>query len=95
MFSGCGEFQHPCGIAVDYKHDDRLIVTDFNNNRVQVSAKFKPRLHETGTKSNRDHFVSVSILLTYDCCELTLLFSLQYLSESCFGNDNAFLLPNP
>jgi hypothetical protein len=26
---------------------------------------------------------------------LTLLFSLQYLSESCFGNDNKFLLPNP
>ena len=25
---------------------------------------------------------------------LTLLFSLQYLSESCFGNDNKFLLPN-
>jgi hypothetical protein len=24
-----------------------------------------------------------------------LLFSLQYLSESCFGNDNKFLLPNP
>ena len=31
-----GEFQHPCDIAVDYKRDDRLIVTDFNNNRVQV-----------------------------------------------------------
>ena len=26
---------------------------------------------------------------------LTLLFSLQYLSESCFGNDIKFLLPNP
>jgi hypothetical protein len=26
---------------------------------------------------------------------LTLLFRLQYLSESCFGNDNTFLLPNP
>jgi hypothetical protein len=26
---------------------------------------------------------------------LTLLFSLQYLSESCFGNDNTFILPNP
>ena len=26
---------------------------------------------------------------------LTLLFSLQYLSESRFGNDNKFLLPNP
>jgi hypothetical protein len=26
---------------------------------------------------------------------LTLLFSLRYLSESCFGNDNKFLLPNP
>jgi hypothetical protein len=26
---------------------------------------------------------------------LTLLFSLQYLSESCFGNDNTFLSPNP
>ena len=25
----------------------------------------------------------------------TLVFSLQYLSESCFGNDNKFLLPNP
>jgi hypothetical protein len=25
---------------------------------------------------------------------LTLLVSLQYLSESCFGNDNKFLLPN-
>jgi hypothetical protein len=26
---------------------------------------------------------------------LTLRFSLQYLSESCFGNDNNLLLPNP
>jgi hypothetical protein len=26
---------------------------------------------------------------------LTLLFSLQYLRESCFGNDDKFLLPNP
>ena len=26
---------------------------------------------------------------------LTLLFSLQYLSESCFGNGNTFLLPSP
>jgi hypothetical protein len=26
---------------------------------------------------------------------LTLLFSLQYLSESCFGNDNKCLIPNP
>jgi hypothetical protein len=30
-----------------------------------------------------------------DILLLTLLFSLQYLSESCFGNDNKFLLPNP
>lgn len=37
--SGCGEFQHPCDIAVDYKRDDRLIVTDFNNNRVQVRVR--------------------------------------------------------
>ena len=36
---GCGEFQHPCDIAVDYKRDDRLIVTDFNNNRVQVRVR--------------------------------------------------------
>jgi hypothetical protein len=26
---------------------------------------------------------------------LTFLFSFQYFSESCFGNDNKFLLPNP
>ena len=26
---------------------------------------------------------------------MTLLFRLQYLSESCFGNDNNFLVANP
>jgi hypothetical protein len=36
-------------------------------------------------------------IFTYwiDLWLLTLLFSLQYLSESCFGNDNTFSLPNP
>jgi hypothetical protein len=33
------------------------------------------------------------IVLTYDCWHCFL--SLQYFSESCFGNDNKFLLPNP
>jgi hypothetical protein len=40
---------------------------------------------------------SNSDLFTYciDKWLLKLLFSLQYLSESCFGNDNKFLWPNP
>ena len=35
--------------------------------------------------------------LTYciDIYLLTLLFNLQYLSKSCFGNDSKFLLPKP
>jgi hypothetical protein len=35
------------------------------------------------------------IVLTYDWLLLTLLFSLQYFSEPCFGKGNTFLLPNP
>jgi hypothetical protein len=35
------------------------------------------------------HIVLICIWL------LILPFTLQYLSESCFGNDNKFLLPNP
>jgi hypothetical protein len=47
------------------------------------------------------------IVLTYDCWHMTvdilpyltywwlLHLSLQYFSESCFGNDNKFLSPNP
>ena len=30
--------------------------------RILQSTRIRPRLHETGTKSNRDHFVSVIVL---------------------------------
>jgi hypothetical protein len=33
-------------------------------------------------------------IVQFDIRLLTLLFSLRYLSESCFGNDNVFHLPN-
>jgi hypothetical protein len=48
------------------------------------------------TKSENDQD-SDSDWFTYciDIWLLTLLFSLQYLSESRFGNDTKFLLPNP
>jgi hypothetical protein len=47
-------------------------------------------------KSENDQDID-SDWFTYciDIWLLTLLFSLQYLSESCFGNDIKLLLPNP
>jgi hypothetical protein len=42
----------------------------------------------------RNALIDSHILFTYDCWHILLL-SLQYLSESCFGNDNIFILPNP
>ncbi|XP_028406314.1 E3 ubiquitin-protein ligase TRIM71-like [Dendronephthya gigantea] len=49
--SGCGEFHHPCDIAVDHQnHDDRLIVTDFNNNRVQVFSYYGEFLFQFGSR---------------------------------------------
>jgi hypothetical protein len=38
--------------------------------------------------------IDLHIVLTYDCM-LTLLFSLRYLNESCFENDNTFLFIRP
>ena len=37
--------------------------------------------------------IDLPIVLIYICC--TLLFSLQYLSESSFGNDNTFFITQP
>jgi hypothetical protein len=54
------------------------------------------RHHLPPDKSENDQD-SDSDWFTY-CIDIwlsTLLFTLQYLSESCFGNDNKFLLPNP
>jgi hypothetical protein len=54
------------------------------------------RHHLPPDKSESDED-SDSDWFTYciDIWLLTLLFCLQYLSESCFGNDNKFSLPNP
>jgi hypothetical protein len=54
------------------------------------------RHHLPCDKSENDRD-SGSDWFTYciDIWLLTLLFSFQYLSESCFGNNNLFLLPNP
>ena len=38
--------------------------------------------------------IDLHIVLTYDCRHHCFLV-FKYLSESCFGNDNKFLLPNP
>jgi hypothetical protein len=49
-----------------------------------------PDISENDQDSDSDWFT--------DCIDirpLTLLFSLQKSSESCFGNDNRFLIPNP
>jgi hypothetical protein len=54
--------------------------------------------HSPPDKSENDqHSDSWLIYSTYciDIWLLTVLFSLQYLSESCFGNDNKLVLPNP
>jgi hypothetical protein len=57
------------------------------------------RYHLSPNKSENDQeivtLIDSHIVLTYDWLLLKLLFSLQYFSESCFGNDNKFLLPNP
>jgi hypothetical protein len=54
------------------------------------------RRHLSPNKSENDRD-SDSDWFTYciDIWLLTLLFSLQYFGESCFRNDNKFLLPNP
>jgi hypothetical protein len=44
--------------------------------------------------SDSDWF-TCCIMYAHTVWLLTLLFSLRYLSESCFGNDNKFLSPNP
>jgi hypothetical protein len=49
-------------------------------------------LEKSENDQDRD---SVWFTCFIDIWLLTLLFSFQYLSESCFGNDNTFLLPNP
>jgi hypothetical protein len=57
------------------------------------------RYHLSPNKSENDQeivtLIDSHIVLAYDWLLLKLLFSLQYFSESCFGNDNKFLLPNP
>jgi hypothetical protein len=52
-----------------------------------------PNKSENGQDSDSDWFTyCIDIIII---CLLTLLFSLQYFSESWIGNDNNFLLPNP
>jgi hypothetical protein len=57
---------------------------------VVYTCTWRHRLPPDKSRNDSDWF-------TYciDMWLLTLLFSLQYLSESCFGNNNKFLLPNP
>ena len=42
-----------------------MFINGFRINRMDI-RRLGPRLHETGTKSNRDHFVSVLVLFIID-----------------------------
>ena len=46
-----GEFNYPCGIAVD--EDDNILVADYNNNRIQKFTSDGEFLAAVGTKGNK------------------------------------------
>jgi hypothetical protein len=80
-------------------HEFKNCLCNFLQSKVSccLHMYFLWRHHLPPDKSENDQD-SDSDWFTYciDIWLLTLLtFSLQYLSESCFGNDDKFLLPNP
>jgi hypothetical protein len=88
---------HTCPLPL-LSHEFDNCLCNFLQSKVSccLHMYFLWRHHLPPDKSENDRD-SDSDRFTYciDIRLLKLLFSLQYLSESCFGNDNHFLLPNP
>jgi hypothetical protein len=88
---------HSCPFSLLWHKFDNCLC-NFLQSKVSccLHMYFLWRHHLPSDKSESDQD-SDSDWFTY-CIDIwlpTLLFSLQYLSEPCSGNDNKFLLPNP
>ncbi|XP_046851722.1 E3 ubiquitin-protein ligase TRIM71-like isoform X2 [Xenia sp. Carnegie-2017] len=95
--SGQGEFLHPCDVCIDQSQNDRIIVSDFDNCRVQVFSYYGEFLFAFGNRGfgpgqfNGPTGVAVlhdKTIIVSDCLNnIVQLFSSHGIFISSFGTE--------